>query len=294
MKPIDVRALLDSPPWNADRGLEAILHSLLRRRDVDLPAEAVDPAVLWPASSFCLERASEFRDATPERQDEILRRCATGRLSEALFIEKLGLSFCAKMALLATTTDERMLYALIAADEATHFHWISAFTPDVKPRSPFLQLLADIVEDGTQATLTLLVQVVLEGWGVQHYRALARECSNELLRDVLNAIVVDESRHHGSGERLMSQRSMSSAEREQTTTILQRLLAMVRCGPQAVVAAIQSADPVRAFAEIGDRETREKLALLRSLIASARVGGLVERLDFEPMKPEECAACLTS
>jgi len=291
---IDVRALLDSPPWNSDRRLDAILHSLLRQREIELPSGNVDPASLWPASSFGLDRMTAYVDATTERRQEVLRHCATDRLAEALFIEKLGLSFCAKMTLLATTSDERMLYSLIAADEAAHFHWISCFTPNVQPHSPFLKLLADLVEEGTQTTLTMLVQVVLEGWGVHHYRLLARDCTHAVLREVLNRIVVDESRHHGSGERLMRQRSITPDGRAEVLAILIRLLAMVRSGPQAVVAAVAPSDAVQAFTQLGAEETRHKLELLRSLIASAQIDGIVDDLDFEPMSAEECAACLMS
>lgn len=291
---IDVRALLDSPPWSSDRALQAILDSLLRQRKIDLPDEVVDPASLWPPSSFGLDRVTAFVAASSERQQEIVRRCAKQRLGEALSIEKLGLAFCAKMTLLAETTEERMLYALIAADEAMHFHWISRFAEETDARAPFLEFLSDIVEQGSQAALTMLVQVVLEGWGVHHYRSLAHDCMHPALREVLGRVVIDESRHHGSGERLMRRRSVTAREREAIVRALQRLLDMVRCGPQAVVAAIAPPNRVLAFEQLGGDDTSAKLELLRSLIASAAIEGLVDELDFTPMNPTECAACSIS
>jgi len=298
---IDVRALLDSPSWPSDRGLDAILRSLLQQRDALVDTDRVDPASLWRADSFALDRVDSFTHAPAGRQEEILRRCASERLAEALFIEKLGLVFCAKMTLLAATSEERMLYSLIAADEATHFHWIAQFAADADPHSPFLSLLAEIVARGAQGSLTMLVQVVLEGWGVHHYRMLARDCANPKLRRILGHIAADEARHHASGERLMAHRALDDTERADIASMLRRLLDMVRCGPQSVIAAIGPSDLEEAtwcFAQIGSDDTLAKLELLRKLIGDAPVGELSVELEragaFTPMSAEECANCLMS
>ena len=264
---IDVRALLDAPHWPYDPALESILGSLLRRRPMALPDAPPDPAGLWPASSFGLDRVTSFLESP--RQDEILRRCASDRLSEALYVEKLGLAYCAKMTLLAETAEERMLYALTAADEATHFHWISKFAADAAV-SPFLALLGTWIERGTRSALTLLVQVVLEGWGVQHYRLLGRDCRDPQLADVLREIVVDEARHHRSGERLVAQRTLTDADRTEIAQAMAVLLDLVRCGPQAIVAAIGPRDleeATRCFEELDAMsDSRRKLELLRGLV----------------------------
>lgn len=289
---VDVRALLDAPRWPDDAALEPILGSLLRRRPMELPQTPPDPADLWPASSFGLERVTEFVEATEERQREIVRRCASDRLAEALYVEKLGLAFCAKMTLLAESADERLLYALTASDEATHYHWISRFVTSEPPPSPFLELIGSWVERGSRGALTLLVQVVLEGWGVQHYRLLSRDCRDTRLAAVLREIVTDEARHHGSGTRLLGRHALTGAERAEAVDALARLLDMVRCGPQAIVAAIEPADSARCFAELGAQDdARRKLELLRELVDDEE---LVAALDFTPMTDEECARCSSS
>ena len=283
MSTIDVRALLDASHWPHDRALDTILGSLMKRRDLPLPSSPPDPAALWPP----------FARVAPD----VLARCANERLSEALMVEQLGLASCAKMTLLATTAEERMLYSMIASDEATHFFWLSHFIAEPLPPSPFLSLLADLIENGTQTMLTMIVQVVLEGWGVEHYRSLARDCASRELREVLKQIVIDEVRHHESGSRLMARREVTSAERDAIVEILAKLLAMVRCGPQSVVAAIAPptrAEAVRWFETLdAENDSRRKLMLLRTLIAGANVEGVVETLDargaFIPMTAEECA-----
>jgi len=288
MTTVDVRALLDAPRWPEDPALETILGSLLRRRPMALPETPPDPAEIWPPSSFGLDRVTEFVDATNERQREIVRLCATDRLAEALYVEKLGLAFCAKMTLLAESAEERMLYALTAGDEAIHYHWMSKFvawdegTTEASRRSlvpsTFLELIASWIERGSRGALTMLVQVVLEGWGVQHYRLLGRDCRDPQLAAVLREIVIDEARHHGSGTRLLDQRALTEADRAEIVEALRQLLDMIRCGPQAIVAAIQPVDRMRCFAELeAIEDTERKLALLRDLIGDSEI---VARLDF--------------
>lgn len=278
MTTVDVRALLDAPHWPDDAALESILGSLLKRRPMALPETPPDPAEIWPASSFGLDRVTEFAEAGETRQRDIVRRCAADRLSEALYVEKLGLAFCAKMTLLAETAEERMLYALIAGDEAVHYHWIAHFVDGAPAPSPFLELIGSWIERGGRSALTLLVQVVLEGWGVQHYRLLGRDCRDAQLAAVLREIATDEARHHGSGMRLLGQRALTDADRAEIAGTLAGLLDLVRCGPQAVVAAIEPADRARCFAELqAEEETRRKLDLLRDLIDDPEI---VNRLDF--------------
>jgi len=290
---IDVRALLDAPHWPQDAALDSILGSLLRRRPMQLPDAPPDPAALWPASSFGLDRVTAFLESP--RQSEILRRCASERLAEALYVEKLGLAFCAKMTLLAETAEERMLYALTAGDEATHYHWLSRFTPGPPAPSPFLALLGNWIERGSRGALTLLVQVVLEGWGVHHYRLLGRDCRDALLANVLREIVIDEARHHGSGTRLFAQRALDDDDRDEIVDGLRKLLDLVRCGPQAIVAALEPRDfdeAARCFTELDAvDDSRRKLELMRGLIDDEAIAA---QLDFTPMTNEECARCSIS
>jgi len=123
VKRIDVRALLDAPHWPPDRALDGILRTLMKRRELPLPARPPDPATLWPPFA-----------AVPR---DVLARCAVDRLGEAIMVEKLGLACCAKMTLFAATEEERMLYSMLAADEATHLFWLSHFLAERQPPSPF-------------------------------------------------------------------------------------------------------------------------------------------------------------
>ena len=145
----------------------------------------------------------------------ILVACARDLLTEAYYIEKLGLGFTAKMALLSETTEERMLYCLFAGDEAAHLHAIAAYVGDgaaaSAPDDPFLALLTEAIAAGDKPGLTYVVQVVLEGWGIAHYQSIARDCRDGDLRRTLLRLARDEALHHGSGVALLKRRPLPAA-----------------------------------------------------------------------------------
>ncbi|HEY9747602.1 MAG TPA: ferritin-like domain-containing protein, partial [Allocoleopsis sp.] len=81
----------------------------------------------WDATHFGLERVAIFQDASEEEQRAIAQIASQGLLAEAYFVEKAGMGYMAKMLLLAETLEERMLYSLFAAEEATHLAQIRSF-----------------------------------------------------------------------------------------------------------------------------------------------------------------------
>ncbi|MGI8504071.1 MAG: hypothetical protein ACR2LR_23495 [Hassallia sp.] len=91
------------------------------------------PPPPWDTTHFNLHNVKIFTDATADEQVEILQLCSCGLLEESYFIEKAGMGYMAKMVLLAETTEERMLYALFCADEASHFAQIRQFLPTPEP-----------------------------------------------------------------------------------------------------------------------------------------------------------------
>lgn len=261
------------------------------------------PSLFWDANYFNLQKVQIFQDATEEEQREVLELCNRGLLEEAYFIEKAGMGYMAKMVLLAETIEERMLYALFSADEATHLAQIAPFIPigeTVDTDNPFLRLLADLVETPDKTVLLFAIQVVLEGWGLTHYRNLARCCLNLHLKEILTGFLQAEARHHGTGVTLFDRTSVSPSSRAAIVETLASFLQMVQAGPQSVVAAIEKAkgdlsrsQKVKIFAEL-DTETHSgtRLNLLRSLMGGAGAKAIVEDLEernaFQPFSPESC------
>lgn len=281
---IPVRAGLDSPALPRRHPARRVLDAALRRRGaLQAPRPIESP---WDARHFGLDRSPTFAGLDPAQRAAALQECGRGLLEEAYFIEKLGLAFSTKMALLAESTEERATHCLFAADEAVHLAKVASFLsspPESPGADPFLALLGRIIEDMPPAGSRLLIQILLEGWGIAHYRALARGCRDAGLSEALSSIAKDEVLHHRSGAALFNGRRLAGAERREARRALGELLDMVRAGPLRTVAAVERArggltraQRDRLYRELdGERHVADRLALLRGLLDSAGAGALV-------------------
>jgi hypothetical protein len=294
---------LTAPHLGADHPVRPILAAALGRRLEGRHGET-GPATRapWGAAHFGLDRVERFQRAGAMTRRRILVACARDLLTEAYYIEKLGLGFTAKMALLSETTEERMLYCLFAGDEAAHLHAIAAYVGDgaaaSAPDDPFLALLTEAIAAGEKPGLTYVVQVVLEGWGIAHYQSIARDCRDGDLRRTLLRLARDEALHHGSGVALLKRRPLPERDRTFVTEVLVRLLEMVRIGPQRVVARLEEltgplsrGQRVQVFRDLDAQAgTQRKLDLLRGLMGSTDSILDVRGTAFRALDPEECAA----
>ena len=132
---------------------------------------------LWDAAFFGLDRVACFGEADTETRQSVLADCAAGMLAESWHIERCGIDYCARMTLTAEDDDERRLFALIGADEARHAGWLAPWlAPGVPEPAPFNRFIAGLAAIGTPQALAFLLQVVLEGFGITHYSALAAPC----------------------------------------------------------------------------------------------------------------------
>ena len=295
----------DLPHLPEDDRLRAILRGALRARRVDPAPPAPEDRRYWSPEYLGLDRVPIFAELSEGARRQVLRRCAQDLLGEAYFVEKAGIGYAARMTLEAETTEERALYGMVAAEEATHLCQVSGYLPDPDPvgtQDPFLRFMGDLIEGAPKAVCLFVVQVVLEGWGLTHYRSLAAGCSHPGLRGVLENILVDEARHHGSGVVLLEARTLSQAERAQSTEALDGFLGMVRVGPQRVLAALEEAaghftraQKIQILRQLdAESHSGERLQVLRGLMKTPNVAGIIEDLEgrgaFQPLAPEQCAA----
>jgi len=295
-------AAFDLPHVSSDDKLRRVLSSALSSR-LGSQSSSLETTPYWNAIHFGLEKVKLFQAASKEEQAEILRLCSNGLLEEAYFIEKAGVGYMAKMVLLAETIEERMLYALFSADEVTHLAQINAFLPEkelVGTDSPFLRFLADLVETQDKTVLLFVLQMVLEGWGLSHYRSLAKDCQNPQLGAVFEGFLQDESRHHGTGVTLFNHRAVSETSRATIVEILNLFLQMVQVGPQSVVAAVERVkghlsrqQKLKIFQELDtEQHSGTRLMLLRSLMRGEAAGIIVQELEnrgaFQPFPAERC------
>lgn len=259
-------------------------------------------APYWDATHFGLERVTIFQDASRGEQQAIAQFASQGLLTEAYFVEKAGMGYMSKMALLAETLEERMLYALFAADETTHLAQIRSFLPEepVGTHDVFLRFLADLVETEDKTVLLFMIQVVLEGWGMSHYHNLAKGCRSPQLSKLFEQFLQAEARHHGTGVTLFNQYSLSTQSREALLEALTLFLRMVQVGPQRVLAAIAQvkgdlsrSQQIQILQELETEvQSGTRLNYLRSLMQKTNAQHIIQELEergsFQPFSAERC------
>ena len=301
MSDLSAFELLELQLHESESRLHAVLGAGLKKLTGPLVLDQTLP--LWSPEFFELEKSSYFIEAHAEVKEDIQTRCSIDVLSEAFFIEESGMAFASKMALMSETRQERMLYNLFAADEATHFHWVNAALGEHASRmtpNQFHRLLESIIRDGQRESLVFIVQVILEGWGLHHYRSLHRHCEHEGFGEVLERILRDEARHHGSGIVLCRERGLPERARSEVIETMRAFLEMVRYGPQAVLTALDEGlgglsreQKLKTLQELEcEKHSSVRLEHLRSLMLQEGFESVVAELDdnnaFIPYSAEAC------
>lgn len=296
---------MTAPHLPAGHPFHAVIDAAVRRRAGEAPAAVPEPSALWGAGFHGLDRARAFVGAGPDIRRAALGLCAEGLLVEGYFIEKSGLDCSAALLLAAETLEEKMLYALMAADEAVHLHWVAPYLPRAAERSPgnpFLRLLARVIEEGSAPAKIYLLQVLLEGWGLTHYKSLAGGCLDPGLARCLRQILKDEALHHRGGVLLFDPAKLSDSDRAFVVEAVVEIFRMVQAGPQGVASALDRAcggltrgQRVGLFRDLDtEGQAGARLAVLRGLldeVDSSFLQDTFERYGLDrPFTPEECAA----
>lgn len=292
------------PDLAADNKINRVLTAALQACDIPTSSVSKESPIYWEAAYFNLERVSIFQEANELDQQEILCQLNQGLLHESLAIEQAGVGYMAKMVLMADSSQERMLYSLFGADEVMHLAQLqpyAALDTEMITADPFLQLLSDIVESADKLVLLFVLQVVLEGWGLTHYRRLARGCHDPGLRCLFQSFLQAESRHHGTGVTLFNQAQVSSSSQATIVDCLATFLQMVRMGPQRVMGAIATQlghlsrpQRIQILQQLDTvTHSHQRLQLLKSLMANPG-GAIVDTLETKglltPLSPEEAAS----
>ena len=290
------------PTLDPTHKMNRVLTSALREKSLTVLNRDDSPS--WDASFFGLDTVPMFQSATTLEQSEILKIASQGLLAESYFIEKAGVGYMAKMTLLAETTEERILYALFSADEATHLSQLKPLVPngdELGIDDPFLQLLESVLETDNRDVLLFVIQVVLEGWGLSHYRTLSRSCCDQKLSDLFQSFLQAEAKHHGAGVTLFEMKRLSTVSRKMIVQVLADFLQMVRVGPQRVLSAVGvvmgGLSRAQSIALLADLKTEShsatRLNLLRQImlpVAPGIVDDLANHDLFESLSAQQCVA----
>ncbi|MCS5710318.1 ferritin-like domain-containing protein [Candidatus Berkiella aquae] len=253
-----------------------LIDSFLKKRQrPQHEALAIQP--YWPAAFYHLEKSSLFRQASNDVQQQILVHCAQDLLNESYFIEKIGIAYSAKLILLSSSLEAKQVFSFIGADEAAHLQWITPYIPEalrIQPQGPLLSLISEVVQLDNANLLYYLVQIILEGWGLKHYKSLSQYCLEPTLKGVFTLILQDEALHHHSGKTFFCADHLSTADLLLIKDRLKAYCELVRIGPQAVIATMDKslgglnvAQRMQLFDELGGEATsQEKLHLLFKLM----------------------------
>jgi len=256
---------------------------------------------LWAAQTFHLDRVTAFRESGGSVKNAVLAACAHNLLAEAWCIEQRGIAYCSTMVRQVESHAERELFARIGADETQHAAWLAPWLLRPPEADPFNRFIDGLLEAGTPQSLSFLLQVVLEGFGITHYQCLATGCHDAALARTLRRLALDEALHHAGGLLVFEPDRLTAAERRFIADGAYAFLQMIRVGPQAVVDALArqvGASTIGELAEVFaalDTQTTSaaKLARLRKLMARPGMTWLMEHLDaskaFAPCTPAQCA-----
>jgi len=277
-----IQQSLNKTQIESTRGVEQILNK-------KLPQQAqIDLAEAWGLVSYGLSPVSCLQNLSPEQNAKIRTQLAYARFLEAYHIEHAGMCFAAKMSLMAQSLHEQKLFSLFAAEEATHFHFIEAVigTPQTD-KDPFIELLHEIIRSAERRPLIFIIQVILEGWGLDHYGLMKKTCQNQDLQAYLLQILQDEAAHHGSGLSLFNENDLSAPEFDYIQEMLVQFLNMVRIGPVSMLYAIENTvgsmtneQKNTALEQMqAHQETERKLNLLRDLMHKAQAHKTLEILE---------------
>lgn len=300
---INIQSLLTKPHDEENVELTQILSGRLKRLGREKTYVDNEQRYYWSADVFGLPRSNLYLKSNAEQKHRILVRCNENLLLESYFIEKLGLTFCAKMILTAENTEMAQAYSLIGADEATHLRWLTPFVPSSKRGSPvgeFINYTANLVSIGDPNSLAYLLQVILEGWGLHHYRLLSNHCACLQLKEVLSDIVRDEALHHQAGTILFSPNQVTDQQQIFIQDSLVSFLEMIRVGPQAIINVIDfelgglsKTEKITLTEELsGPVSANNKLRLMKQLMLIPGAEKFVKYLEskdlFKAYSPEQC------
>ncbi|NET02735.1 MAG: ferritin-like domain-containing protein [Sphaerospermopsis sp. SIO1G1] len=290
----------DLPHLDSEHLLHRILTATLPKKE---PLNYQQKLDYWNADFLKLNKVKIFQESSLEEQTKILEIANLSLLRESYFIEKAGVGYMAKMVFLAESIEERMLYGMFTADETTHLQHITKFLPETDlstTNDPFLNLLSEVVESNDKPVLLFVLQVVLEGWGLTHYRRLAKHCQNQNLQQILHEFLQSESRHHATGTTLFKQSSISTSTQKTILEILSQFLFMIQIGPQGILSAIAQVkgdltktQKIQILEQL-DTETHSgtRLKTLHSLMnltpSQSILHTLTEKGYFQPLSPSQC------
>lgn len=258
-----------------------------------------EDTVIWNEDFFHLKNANLWKEKSNVEKTRILISLGQKILQEAYFIECAGMAYAAKMNLSAQTKEERQFFCFVGEEEARHLRLVESlanFNTSLENIPSFALLIGEIIQEATKSSHLLLIQILLEGWGLHYYKTLAKSAMDESVASAFKAILKDEIRHHSAGVILFSQqkKTMSEEAAEEFLGYLERIAFMVKIGPYAACEEVfrneakPTLEKLKSFLKETDAEsiTAGKMEILGQLLSKSLPDNVLETLkEREILKP---------
>jgi rubrerythrin len=144
-----------------------------------------------------------YRSLSDENKLQLGRKFAAWRLSQFLHGEQGALMVCGQLVDAVPDLDAKMNAAAQVFDEARHVEGFRKYITKldrIYPIDPTLErLLRAIMEHDRWEPKYVGMQIVAEGLAIAAFRFMQRETNDDLLKELLEYIMKDESRHVGFG-----------------------------------------------------------------------------------------------
>lgn len=200
--------------------------------------EAAGKNPVWQTDFFHVDHSPIWKTLSAEVQQSILISLGHKIFQEAYFIECAGMSYAAKMNFAAKSREEREFFCFVGEEEARHLRLIEAlggFSTSSEHIPSFALLIGEIIHEAKRPSHLLLIQILLEGWGLSYYKNLSKFSKDEAVTQVFKQIIKDEIRHHSAGVLLFAQVKESAELTDQDEveflSFLERIAFMVKIGP---------------------------------------------------------------
>lgn len=244
----------------------------------------------WRENFFKFQNCVAYQNLSPEKQTQILKTLNENILLEAYYIETAGMSYAAKMNLLSETVEEKSYFSIMGAEEAQHMKALQPFfSPDFLTRDipSFSHLIGNIISECDRKSCFLLIQVLLEGWGLFYYQSLAEQSASASITKIFHQILKDETRHHSAGVLFYQSISLDKPARDEMKTLLSEILTLVRMGPWNAAHSL-----IQAHNGLTDSQIRENLNQMQAVEETQTKLNKLHHILKKSLDPEMYSFCL--
>jgi rubrerythrin len=223
---MDFSVLLPQAPAELKHKLQRLIN-----QSMENPTMMKKQLPLWRPDFFQIETSPYWIQLSETHKQRFLTLSSQAILKEAISIEHAGIAYANKMALLAESQEERQYYTTVAYEELSHLYFLQPyFDFNVQKEAPaFSKMIIDFVENENRRDSIILIQILLEGWGIHHYQSLLNGTDDIEIKGVFSKIIFDETRHHGGGI-ILTQNSVIDLSNELIEKI-QNVIDAIRVGP---------------------------------------------------------------